>query len=129
MKNIDSLKSLEEEAEAKLQDLLAIVPDLRIEAIDRSALAAPDSGVDLIISAACSQNYGCVCPREATRGAEGRHALTHRPPPRTRSYGFFTALNASHATWSFKSIKADGPGPADYSDSLTIVQASHGPRA
>ncbi len=49
MKNIDSLKSLEEEAEAKLQDLLAIVPDVRIEAIDRSALAAPDSGVDLIM--------------------------------------------------------------------------------
>ena len=60
------------------------------------------SGVDLIISATCSQNYG---------------------------YGFFTAVNASHATWSFKTIKADGPGPADYSDSLTIVQSNHGPRA
>ena len=60
------------------------------------------SGVDLIISATCSQNYGV---------------------------GFFTAVNASHATWSFKTIKADGPGPADYSDSLTIVQSNHGPRA
>ena len=60
------------------------------------------SGVDLIISAACSQNYG---------------------------YGFFTAVNASHATWSFKTIKPDGPGPANFSDSLTIVQANHGPRA
>ena len=48
---------------------------------------------------------------------------------RARSYGFFTAINASHATWSFKTIKADGPGPADYSDSLTIVQSNHGPRA
>ena len=60
------------------------------------------AGVDLVLSAACSQNYG---------------------------YGFFTAVNASHATWSFKTIKADGPGPADFSDSLTIVQANHGPRA
>ena len=48
---------------------------------------------------------------------------------RACSYGFFTAVNATTATWSFKTIKADGPGPADYSDSLTIVQASHGPRA
>ena len=69
--------------------------------------------------------------------------ITRLPPPplpahhhprapihtRTRSYGFFTAVNASHATWSFKTIKADGPGPADFSDTLTIVQASHGPRA
>ena len=72
------------------------------------------------------------------RGASRARARPARPlkPPhraptlaRARSYGFFTAVNASHATWSFKTIKADGPGPADYSDSLTIVQSNHGPRA
>jgi len=54
----------------------------------------------------------------------------HPSTPRSRrSYGFFTAVNASHATWSFKTVKADGPGPANFSDSLTIVQHNHGPRA
>jgi len=43
-------------------------------------------------------------------------------------YGFFTAVNATTATWTFKTIKPMGNGPADYSDSLTIVQANHGPR-
>jgi hypothetical protein len=47
---------------------------------------------------ACSQNYG---------------------------YGLFTAVNATHATWTFKTILADGPGPKDYSDSLLIVQSNH----
>lgn len=46
----------------------------------------------------------------------------------SRSYGFFTAVNATVATWTFKTVKADGPGPADYTDSLTLVQAHHGPR-
>ena len=45
----------------------------------------------------------------------------HAPPP--YSYGIFTALNRTHATWSFKTVKADGGGPADYSDYLTIVRA------
>jgi hypothetical protein len=48
------------------------------------------------------------------------HARTHAPPP--RSYGIFTALNRTHATWSFKTVQADGGGPADYSDYLTIVR-------
>jgi hypothetical protein len=38
-------------------------------------------------------------------------------------YGLFTALNASHATWSWKTVKADGAGPADYSDKLTWIKA------
>lgn len=45
----------------------------------------------------------------------------HAPPP--YSYGIFTALNRTHATWSFKTVKADGGGPADYTDNLTIVRA------
>ena len=64
-----------------------------------------------------------------------RTPATRLPPPnppthtRARSYGFFTAHNASYATWSYKTIKADGPGPADFSDHLTVLQANHGPRA
>jgi len=40
-------------------------------------------------------------------------------------YGYFTALNASHATWSFKTVQPDGNGPKDYSDHLTIIQPQH----
>jgi acid phosphatase type 7 len=43
-------------------------------------------------------------------------------------WGVFQALNATHATWNFHTVRADGAGPADYSDSLTIVQMNHGPR-
>ena len=40
-------------------------------------------------------------------------------------YGFCQALNATHATWDFKTVKAD-IGPADYADHLTIVQNGRG---
>ncbi len=43
-------------------------------------------------------------------------------------WGVFQALNATHATWQFHTVRADGPGAKDYSDSLTIVQMNHGPR-
>lgn len=43
-------------------------------------------------------------------------------------YGWFSALNATHATWQFKTVKESGPGPANYADSLTIVQHKHGLR-
>lgn len=53
-------------------------------------------------------------------------ALSLNPGPSTVAdgWGIFTPLNATHATWSFKTVKADN-GPADYSDSLTFVQHSH----
>jgi hypothetical protein len=38
-------------------------------------------------------------------------------------YGTFSAVNATHATWAFKTVKADGGGPASYEDHLTIVKA------
>ena len=40
-------------------------------------------------------------------------------------YGFFTALNATHATWDYKTVLADGPGPKDFSDALMVVQSKH----
>lgn len=43
-------------------------------------------------------------------------------------YGLFSATDANTATWTFKTVKQDGPSPADYTDTLTISQASHGPR-
>jgi hypothetical protein len=36
-------------------------------------------------------------------------------------WGIFTPQNATVATWAFHTVAADGPGPNDYSDSLTIV--------
>jgi len=53
------------------------------------------------------------------------HPSARIPPPRPRRYGFYTALNATHATWSFKTVKADGPGPKDFSDALTIINTNH----
>ena len=47
--------------------------------------------------------------------------LHHNP----RRWGIFTPLNATVATWSFHTVKADGGGPADYSDALTFVQNGH----
>ena len=43
----------------------------------------------------------------------------------TENYGFgyYTAVNATHATWKFKTVEASGPGPKDYADSLTIIKA------
>ena len=38
-------------------------------------------------------------------------------------YGRFTAVNATHATWTYKTVKADGAGPADYADKLTWIKA------
>jgi len=40
-------------------------------------------------------------------------------------YGFFQALNATVATWDFKTIVAN-KGPKDYTDHLTIVQTGRG---
>ena len=40
-------------------------------------------------------------------------------------YGFFQPLNATTALWTYKTILADGPGPKNYNDTLTIVQHSH----
>jgi hypothetical protein len=43
-------------------------------------------------------------------------------------WGVFQALNATHATWDFHTVKGDGPGPKDFADHLTIIQTNHGPR-
>lgn len=42
-------------------------------------------------------------------------------PPLIDGWGIWTALNATHATWNFHTVKSDN-GPADYSDSLTIIR-------
>ena len=87
----------------------------------------------------CSQNYGCEdapSGRSARFSAHAnsvlcscsrlRRACLRTPDPLPPSAdGFFTALNATAATWSYKTILADGPGPKDYKDTLTIVQHSH----
>ena len=39
-------------------------------------------------------------------------------------YGYFSAINATTATWSFKTVVPDGSGPKDYSDKLTIIKAA-----
>jgi len=39
-------------------------------------------------------------------------------------YGVFTALDANMATWSYKSVKPDFFGPANYTDFLTIKKTA-----
>ena len=39
-------------------------------------------------------------------------------------YGVFTAVSATQATWSYKSVKQDFFGPANYTDSIVINKAS-----
>jgi hypothetical protein len=41
-------------------------------------------------------------------------------------YGLFSAINHTHATWSFTSIATDWPwSTTNYTDSLTIIQYNH----
>ena len=74
----------------------------------------------------CSENYDCEDRGGAARGPRAAPRAAPRPAP---TGGIYTAVNATTATWTFATVKADGPGPADYSDALTVVQAHHGPRA
>lgn len=70
--------------------------------------------------------------RHFVRLDQHRNADPYLPPslpspvaaasPSTHS---FTAVNATVATWSFKTISADGPGPKDYADTLTVIQHAH----
>ena len=51
-------------------------------------------GKDARPSLTCSENYG---------------------------WGIWQPVNATLAKWSYHTVTADGPGPKDYSDSLTII--------
>jgi len=39
-------------------------------------------------------------------------------------YGLYVAHNASYATWDYKTVKADGAGPANYADSLKWIKTA-----
>ena len=51
-------------------------------------------------------------------GAGGSPSLTCSE---NYGWGILVPVNATVATWSFHTVTADGPGPKDYSDTLTIV--------
>ena len=59
-----------------------------------------------------------ACVRAATLRPP---APPHLPP---QGWGVFRPINATTATWNFKTVQADN-GPAHYADALTIVQSSH----
>jgi hypothetical protein len=65
----------------------------------------------------------------ASGDIEGDDKYTKESPSITGSenygWGIFQPLDASTATWTFHSVKADGGGPADYADSLTIKTNKH----
>ena len=52
-------------------------------------------------------------------------ANSHSPFPKPTGYGFWQALNATHATWDWHTVVAN-KGPAGWTDSLTIVQYGRG---
>jgi hypothetical protein len=68
-------------------------------------------------------------------GSSGDHEDDHKCPTTLASpqltcsqnygYGFFEAVNATTATWFYKTVRADGPGPQTFNDTLTIVQHNH----
>ena len=47
------------------------------------------------------------------------------PPPPQTGYGYWQALNATHATWDFKTVAAN-KGPKDWADHLLLVQHGRG---
>jgi hypothetical protein len=51
-------------------------------------------------------------------GTDGSPSLTC-----TQNYGYliFTPVNGTVATSSFHTVKADGPGPNNFSDDVTII--------
>jgi len=65
----------------------------------------------------------------ASGDIEGDDKYSKQSPSITGSenygWGVFTAVDATHATWDFHTVKADGQGPADYADHLTIVNDKH----
>jgi len=46
-------------------------------------------------------------------------------PSHPTGYGYWQALNATHATWDWHTVVAN-KGPKDWTDSLTIVQNGRG---
>jgi len=89
--------------------------------INNQVYTNPKYLVNIITGASGDREKDSKCPKG-----------TPVPPELTCTqnygYGFFTAVNATTATWTFKTVEQDGPsGP--YSDALTIVQNNHGPRA
>lgn len=65
----------------------------------------------------------------ASGDIEGDDKYTKESPSYTGSenygWGIFSPVNATYATWDFHTVKADGGGPANYADHLTIIQHSH----
>ena len=51
-------------------------------------------------------------------GAGGSPSLTCSE---NYGWGILVPVNATVATWAFHTVSSDGPGPKDYSDTLTIV--------
>jgi hypothetical protein len=58
---------------------------------------------------------------------EGESKYVKASPSYTGSsnwgWGVYSALNATAATWEWHTVKADGTGPADFSDKLTWVRS------
>jgi hypothetical protein len=74
----------------------------------------------------------CSHPITVVTGAPGDREDTSRYVPgedawsatgsSNYGYGFLTLTDATHAQWSWKTVSAAGTGPANFTDSLTIVK-------
>ena len=93
----------------------------------------PNGNVDLVVSGddrlreLTWRTVGLSTITGASGDIEGDDSYVKESPSITGTenygYGTFSAVNATHATWAFKTVKADGGGPAGYEDHLTIVKA------
>jgi hypothetical protein len=76
----------------------------------------------------------CAHPITIVTGAPGDREDTSKYEPgkdawsatgsSNYGYGFLTLTDATHAHWSWKTVSAAGTGPANFTDSLTIVKTA-----
>jgi hypothetical protein len=64
---------------------------------------------------------GASGDREKESACEGHDSAPVVQCSRNYGYGFFTAVNHTHATWTFKSVSPYGHGPKNFTDSLTVI--------
>ena len=84
------------------------------------------AAVSAVGSTYTNPKYMVVIVSGASGDIEGDDGYRKESPSFTGTenygYGIWQPLNATHASWSFRTVKTDN-GPADYSDALTIIKS------
>ena len=93
-------------------DSVTGVVDTASVSADGKTYTNPKYLVVIVTGASGDREHDSKC------GSDGSPSLTC-----TENYGYliWTPLNATVSTSSFHTVQADGPGPADYTDEVTII--------